>query len=111
MRYNKYNNKKTYIDGIKFDSKAEADRYYILKDNEKYGLITNLKLQPAYEIHPKFKYDGKTVKAIKYIADFEYMIGSSIIVEDVKGVETAVFKLKRKMFLCKYGDTHELRVI
>ncbi len=111
MGYNKYKNKKTYIDGILFDSKAEANRYQELKLSEKAGLIDNLRLQPTYELQAKYKYNGKVISAIKYKADFEYMVGSNIIVEDVKGVETPVFKLKRKIFLLLYGDTHELRIV
>jgi hypothetical protein len=107
----KYGNKKTIVNGIKFDSKDEANRYLELKLSEKEGIITNLKLQPVCELQPKFKLGKKTERAIKYIADFEYMVGSSIIVEDVKGFVTKDFAIKRKMFLYNYGNTHELRLI
>lgn len=113
MSYNKYKNVKVNIDGIKFDSKAESERYAGLKLLEKAGLISNLQLQPKFELQSKFRHNGKTELAIYYIADFSYQDKSEvkIIVEDVKGVETDVFKLKRKMFLKLYGDTHELRII
>ena len=100
---NKYNAKKTTVNGIKFDSKAEATRYKILKKREAAGEITGLTLQPRFTLQEKFSYDGKTIRKIEYIADFEYSKNGEQIVEDVKGVKTDVYKLKKKMFLLKYG--------
>lgn len=45
---NKYSNKITLVDGIKFDSKAEAKRYKELKLMEQAGLIKSLVLQPKF---------------------------------------------------------------
>ena len=45
-----------------------------------------------------------------YEGDFEYQENGQWIVEDVKGAETDVWKLKRKMFLANYPTAH-LRVI
>ena len=113
MSYSKYKNVKVKIDGIKFDSKRESERYSELRILEKAGLISNLVLQPRYELQSKFSHNGKAEMAIYYIADFSYSdkTEEKIIVEDVKGMETDVFKLKRKMFLKLYGDTHDLRII
>ena len=111
MAYNKYNNIKTIINGIKFDSKAESERSCELKLLEKAGQIHDLVLQPKFILQPSFKHDGKTNRAITYVADFSYTEDGKSIVEDVKGVETAVFKLKEKMFLRAYGDSHELRIV
>ena len=44
----KYNNIKTVIDGIIFDSKKEAKRYSELKLLEKAGLIGSLQLQVKF---------------------------------------------------------------
>ena len=55
-------------------------------------------------IHDSFKRNGKTVRAIKYIADFQYIEDGNIIVEDVKGMKTSVYQMKKKMFLKKYGE-------
>lgn len=107
----KYHSKKTLRDGILFDSKAEADRYTELKLLEKAGLIQDLKLQPEYELQPKFKYHKKTERAITYKADFEYMEGVTTVVEDVKGFVTKDFAIKRKLFLHKYGDIYDFRLI
>jgi dsDNA-binding SOS-regulon protein len=47
MKYNKYLNKKTEIDGITFASKKEAKRYSELKLLEKAKKIEDLQLQKA----------------------------------------------------------------
>ena len=106
----KYNNKKTVIDGIKFDSKKEARRYLELKELQKQGEISNLKLQPTFILQDKFRKGGKAWRAIKYIADFSYYDknGNSII-EDVKGIKTDVFKIKQKLFEYKY-DNYKLLI-
>lgn len=110
--YSKYRNKKTELDGITFDSKREAERYAELKLLEKVGEIAHLKLQPEVILQDKFIHKGKTIRAIKYKADFAYFdkaTGKSVI-EDVKGMETETFKLKKKLFLKKYGDSYEFRI-
>jgi len=92
----KYGNKKTVVDGIKFDSKWESQRYLYLKSLEKAERIKNLNLQPKFLI----TVNGQKICA--YIADFEYdkEHGSGDwehIIEDAKGVETPEFKLKKKL--------------
>lgn len=100
-KYNKYGNKKVVIDGILFDSKKEAKRYQELKLMEKAGLIINLALQPKFTLQESFKYKNKTYRKIDYIADFSYVRVEDdiLVVEDVKGFKTDVYKLKEKMFL------------
>lgn len=101
---NKYRNKKTKIDGIKFDSLKEARRYTVLKALQKAGKISDLRLQVPYELIPTVRYKGKTYRKAVYYADFVYIIGNEEIVEDVKGYETDVFKLKLKMLLNRYPE-------
>jgi hypothetical protein len=113
VTYHKYGAKKTTIDGITFDSKREATRYSNLCLLERAGAITDLELQPKFELQPSFRdVDGKHQRAIYYIADFAYDEPGCDrrIVEDVKGMETAVFKLKKKLFLFTHPD-YELRVV
>lgn len=101
----KYNNKKTIVDNIKFDSKAEANRYIELKLLEKSAKISDLELQPKFELQEKYiNNKGEKIRAITYKADFRYLEGNKIVVEDVKGVETKEFKIKRKLFENKYRD-------
>lgn len=109
MGYNKYRSKKYYIDGYKFDSKKEAKRYQELKLLEEGKVISNLILQPKFELQPKFRYDGKGERAIHYIADFIYwdIENSCEVVEDVKGFKTTEYKLKRKLFLYNWGNRYK----
>lgn len=101
-RYNKYSNKKTIVDGIKFDSKKESKRYLELNLLQRQGFITCLSLQPKFILQEKFTFDGKTYRKVEYIADFSYYFAedpTTLIIEDVKGVKTDVFKLKHKLLL------------
>lgn len=110
---NKYRNKKTEADGILFDSKREASRYAELSLLLKSGAISDLKLQPAFELQEHFKMDGKMIRSITYKADFIYKdnITGRIVVEDVKGVETKDFKIKKKLFLKRYGDKYDFKIV
>lgn len=111
--YSKYRAKKTEVDGIKFDSKREANRYCELKLLEKANEIRNLELQPRFLLQDKFKdKTGTTHRKIEYVADFMYVDkDNKKIVEDVKGVLTDVYKIKKKMFLKIYDDQYEFREI
>ena len=92
-------------DGYIFASKAELHRYNELKLMLKAGLIKDLKRQPKYELQPAFVHPlcGK-VRALSYVADFAYteVAHGLVVVEDVKGHLTEVYKIKRKLFLAKY---------
>ena len=93
------------VDGILFDSKLEAGRYIELKMMQKAGIISNLRLQPEYLLIPAFKKNGKAYRKTVYRADFEYIDkNGKTIVEDTKGKETEVFRIKRKIFELKYKD-------
>lgn len=99
---NKYHNKKITVDGKKFDSKKEAERYQVLKMLENANIISNLSRQVSFELIPK--QSGE--RAVKYIADFTYIETATgkIIVEDVKGYRTDVYKIKRKLFKWRYPE-------
>ena len=96
----KYGAKQTIVDGIKFASKREAARYQELRLMVRAGVITNLVLQPRYLITVKGQ------KICTYVADFGYLelpacnVG---VVEDVKGVKTPVYKLKKRLMKAVYG--------
>ena len=107
---NKYKNKKVQINCYVFDSIAESRRYKELALLEKAGEIENLQLQPKFLLQESFKKNGKTYRKIEYIADFMYEEKGKVIVEDVKGMETKEFKIKRKLFEYKYPDL-ELKLI
>lgn len=103
-KYEKYHRSakedRTY-DGIMFDSKKEMKRYLVLKLLEKNGDIQNLELQPVIELQESFKYDGKTIRAIQYKADFLYYENGKMIYEDVKGMKTKEYIIKKKLLLKK----------
>lgn len=108
----KYRNEKTEVDGIVFDSRKEANRYRELKLLEKAGEISDLRLQVKFELVPAIYEYGVCIpravcvqKAVTYIADFVYrdkMTGEEIV-EDVKGMKTEVYKLKKKLLRWRYG--------
>lgn len=97
----KYHAIKTEVDGITFDSKKEAKRYQELKRFEQLGLIKDLELQVPYVLIEKSEYG----REIKYKADFVYFDrkNNTKVVEDVKGVKTPVYKLKKRIMAEKYG--------
>jgi hypothetical protein len=93
------------VDGIVFDSKREATRYWELRIMEKSGEIIDLELQPEYELQPAFEHNGNKERAIKYRADFRYKDRRGVeVVEDVKGHRTELYRVKRKMLLHRYND-------
>lgn len=105
-KYNKYNVKKTIVDGNVFDSQKEAERYIYLRELEKVGRISELRLQVEYVLFPaRKKKDGKTERKCSYIADFVYRdtVTGETVVEDVKGYRGgqayALFTVKRKAML------------
>ena len=111
--YKKYRAVKVNVDGITFDSKREAERYLELKQMVKDGKIEGLRLQFPFELQPGFiNSKGKKVRPIIYKADFVYTdVDGKRVVEDVKGMETKDFKLKRKMFDYVYGQAFDFRLV
>lgn len=101
----KYHNRKVVYDSIVFDSVKEKNRYMILKQYEEAGAIKKLQLQKSFELIPGFILNGKKIRGIKYICDFYYYDNNlkKYIVEDVKGMRTDVYKIKKKLFEYKYN--------
>lgn len=110
-RRTKYNAKVTWVDDIRFASKFEANRYMQLKLLLQAGQISNLILQPAFVLQEGFRDRyGKAHLPIKYVADFQYVEEGEKIIEDTKGFENAVWKIKKKMFLKLYPQ-YDFRII
>ena len=109
---NKWKNKPTTVNGIKFQSKKEARRYQELKQMEEDDRISGLVLQPRFLLQEGFVTpQGKKIRPIHYHADFMYKMYQKgilyAIIEDVKGnknVTTAEFKLKWKMVQYVYRE-------
>ena len=113
----KYHSRKVQLDGQTFDSVKECSRWKELQLLERAGEIRDLKRQVKFTLIPtkreycseiggngRFK-KGKVIEhACTYIADFTYITKAGrYVVEDVKGVRTDVYVIKRKLMLDKYG--------
>jgi hypothetical protein len=83
-------------DGILFGSKLEKNGYVLFRDS--IGL-DRIILQPRFELQPKFKFQGKGIRAIHYIADF--LIDYHYVI-DTKGILTPEFRIKEKIFMRKF---------
>lgn len=110
----KYRNIPTDVDGIRFDSRAEATRWAELNLLLKTGRIRNLQRQVRYVLVPAQKRPSGGVEREKaYVADFVFdeLHGTAwrTVVEDVKGAEPAIWGLKRALMLHVHGI--EIRVI
>lgn len=117
MSVSKYSNRKTEINGIVFDSAKEARRWQELKLLERAGKIAQLQRQQKFVLIPAQREKdavGKRGQPVKgkllesecaYYADFCYfdVERMAYIVEDVKGVRTPAYVIKRKLMLHKYG--------
>ena len=107
----KYGNKKIVLKGITFDSMAEANRWIDLNWMFHAGAISKLELQPVYVLAPGVKFDGeaRAKPELRYRADFTYIENGVKVVEDVKGVETEAFRIKRHLMKWLHGI--DVRVI
>lgn len=118
---NKYGNRKVEADGFVFDSMKEKRRFDELKLAEAAGAIGDLRRQVRFELIPAQREPdtrgpkGGVIKGrlierkVEYVADFVYidLQTGEKVVEDVKGMREgtayAVFKIKRKLMLERFG--------
>jgi len=106
MRRSKMRNVPTVVDGIKFDSRGESERYKVLKWMQAVGEISDLRLQHKIEIAPGVRLPGakRASPPVRYFADFYYRdAAGSVVVEDFKGQLTPVYKLKRHLLFALHG--------
>ena len=96
-RPHKYGARRTTVDGIAFDSKAEARRYGILKVLADAGKIADLELQPAF----RCEVNGRHI--CSYRADFRYRQGGEVIIEDVKGATPRDFTMRKNLVEALHG--------
>ena len=102
---NKYHSRKEVVDGITFDSRKEANRYRELCILKRAGEVVDIELQPEFVLQEGFRYNGKWHRPIVYRADFRVIYADGRVeVEDVKGMRTEAYKLKKKLLLAKYPD-------
>lgn len=111
MHLRKYRNTKTTFNDIKFDSKAEADYYRYLKNQEKKGEVSEIKLQPKFTLQKNFKFNGKIIRSITYTSDFKFKDKNGFThIVDVKGFKTNEFKIKEKMLKFKFKDEEKILI-
>lgn len=104
-RINKYNARSVTVDGQRFASQAEALRYLELKLLEEAGVIRELRVHPRFVLLPAIKTpSGKRLRAICYTADFQYIEGDKVVVEDVKGAAARDFTLRINLFHRTYPE-------
>jgi hypothetical protein len=96
-RKGKYNARGSHEDGRWFASASELYRYRQLKEMEARGLIQGLKCQPVFPVVIQ------NVHITRYHADFQYEVLDDLgrivgeRVEDVKGMVTDVYALKKRL--------------
>lgn len=89
-----------------YDSRKEHRRANELRLMQRAGLISNLREQVKYELIPTQRdADGKLIeKVCYYVADFVYTDEhGNTVVEDIKGMRTDVYLIKRKLMLHVHG--------
>lgn len=102
FKRSKYGNVRKTLYGLTFDSKREADHYLILREKMNRGAISDLTTQPKFVLQLPFTDNqGNHHRAIEYWGDFQYYDKEAKVwvVEDVKGMKTEVYKIKKKLFL------------
>jgi hypothetical protein len=100
----KYRNVKTVVDGIKFDSKKEAERWLVLKSQQERAFISDLERQKRFALPIYSVGVLKTVAIVgHYVCDFAYKVDGNLVVEDCKGFKTPVYRLKKKLMKAIYG--------
>lgn len=100
---NKYHAQKTIVGNTTYDSKKEAKRGEYLDWLQKIGQISDLQKQVPFILQESYTNNkGEKIRAIIYVADFVYTQDGQKIVEDVKGVKTKEYLLKKKIFQYKY---------
>lgn len=102
----KFRNKIVFVDGIKFHSKKEAQRYPELLMLERAGYIQDLQLQVKFKVCPKVQ-GLKGSRDRYYIADFVYIRDGRKIIEDVKAPPTrkeALYRLKKQLVQVHYPE-------
>jgi uncharacterized protein DUF1064 len=95
MRKHKYGAVRTEVNGISFASKKESRRYSELLLLQKAGEISDLKLQV------KMPVCINGIMVFNYVCDFVYWDhkfpdAPLLVYEDVKGMTTPVYRLKKK---------------
>lgn len=93
----KYRNQACEHDGIKFDSRRERDRWIELSRQLAAGEISELERQVVFVLADAVVIDGRKKPALRYVADFVYERAGKTVIEDVKGMVTREYRIKRHL--------------
>lgn len=107
---NKYGAKPMKVDGRRFASTKEAERYQALKLRQTAGEIHALSLQPRFPLDVRTEHNPPVMIG-EYRADFQYCecrrgdqcAWSHRVIEDVKGLRTPLYKWKKKHVEAQYN--------
>ena len=101
----KFRNVRVEYDGIKFDSQRECAHYQELKMLESAGEISQLRGHPR-----DFTITINNQRICRYEPDFIFYdeLQGRFRIQDVKGVVTALFKLKKKLVEATYDIEVEI---
>lgn len=101
----KYRNKPQVVDGVRFDSKREANRWQELLILQRTGRITRLERQVVYVLAPKVKLldDERARPALRMVIDFRYWEGDQMVLEDAKGDVDPAWRIKQHLLKTVHG--------
>ncbi|HUX16759.1 MAG TPA: DUF1064 domain-containing protein [Phycisphaerae bacterium] len=102
----KYGNEPVYVDGRRFDSKAEARRYEELLRLKAAGEILWFCLQPTFRLPGGIEYRADFIVCRRARAEDDALGPTVCVVEDVKGgkaTRTKEYRLKKRLMQDKYG--------
>lgn len=100
-----YFNKREMIDGYKFSSKKEMNRYLqVLKPQLMCNEISDLEIHPKFVLLDKFTdWNGVKHRAVTYSPDFKYKRkDGTIIIEEIKDESRYLqeaYTIKKKFFI------------
>ena len=93
----KYENTPTRYDGHRFDSSSECDYYKHLLKLQRAGAVQMILRQVPFHL------TSNSENIAKYVCDFQvFYKNGTIEFVDVKGIETDMFKLKKKLVESQY---------
>ncbi|TET05661.1 DUF1064 domain-containing protein [Burkholderia cepacia] len=97
----KYRNQRCVHDSITFDSRRERDRWIHLCRELDSGEISDLERQVVFVLADPVVINGRKKPALRYVADFVYERNGKQVIEDVKGVITAEYRIKRHLMAAR----------
>lgn len=106
----KYGARRTVVDGHAFHSAAEARRYSELRLLERSGEITNLELQPRFDLTVNGEKIGFYKGDFRYFSRPKNGVSGEYVTEDVKGIATPLYKFKMKLVRALYPEAKIIEV-